>query len=258
MATYAIGDVQGCFATLMRLIERLPLDPDRDRLWLAGDLVNRGPRSLEVLRWARAQGERLIAVLGNHDLHLLARAEGLVPAKDGDTLDAVLAAPDRDQLLGWLCRRPLCHVEDDRVLVHAGLRPDWSVADARTAAAGVESVLRGEREHRRGLLAAIAAGDADPRANAARVLTRIRLCTTEGELRPGSGPPSEAPTGCVPWFRVPGRCSTDATIIFAHWSALGLLCEPTLLGLDTGCVWGGALSAVRLEDRQVYQEPHAD
>jgi len=258
MATYAIGDVQGCFATLMRLIERLPLDPDRDRLWLAGDLVNRGPRSLEILRWARDQGERLTAVLGNHDLHLLARAEGLAAAKEGDTLDSVLAAPDRDELLDWLRRRPLCHVEGDRVLVHAGLHPEWTVSGARAVAAEIESVLRGAHQDRRDLLAAIAAGRSDPCATAARVLTRIRLCTSAGELRPGSGPPEEAPAGCVPWFRVPGRRSAEATIVFAHWSALGLLREPTLLGLDTGCVWGRELSAVRLEDRKVFQERYAD
>jgi bis(5'-nucleosyl)-tetraphosphatase (symmetrical) len=225
---------------------------------LAGDLVNRGPRSLEVLRWARAQGERLTAVLGNHDLHLLARAEGLAPAKDGDTLDAVLEAPDREELLDWLRRRPLCHVEADRVLVHAGLHPDWTVSGARAVAGTVESGLRGAETDRRGLLGAIAGGRADPRATAARVFTRIRLCTPAGELCPGSGPPDEAPAGCIPWFRAPGRRSADATIVFAHWSALGLLRETHLLGLDTGCVWGRELSAVRLEDRRVFQEPYAD
>jgi bis(5'-nucleosyl)-tetraphosphatase (symmetrical) len=258
VATYAIGDVQGCFATLMRLVERLPFDPERDRLWLAGDLVNRGPRSLDVLRWARAQGEHLTAVLGNHDLHLLARAEGLVPAKDGDTLDAVLAASDCDELLDWLRCRPLCHVEGDRVLVHAGLHPDWTLPAARAAAEQLELVFQGAKGERRELLAAIASGGGDPRAHAARVFTRIRLCTPAGELCPGSGPPDEAPAGCVPWFRAPGRRSAGATIVFAHWSALGLLREPTLLGLDTGCVWGRELSCVRLEDRRVFQEPYAD
>jgi len=258
MATYAIGDVQGCFATLMRLLDQIPFAANRDRLWLAGDLVNRGPRSLDVLRWARDHDDRLTAVLGNHDLHLLARAEGVAAAKAGDTLDAVLAAADREQLLDWLRHRPLCHLEGDRVLVHAGLHPDWTVHAARAAAAEVEAALQGPNDQRREMLAAVTAGDEDGPAAAARLLTRIRLCTPAGELCAGSGPPDEAPAGCVPWFRAPERRSAAATIVFAHWSALGLLREPGLFGLDTGCVWGRELSAVRLEDGQLYQQRFAD
>jgi len=261
VATYAIGDVQGCFEPLQRLLQRIAFDPDRDRLWLAGDLVNRGPGSLEVLRWARGLGPRLTAVLGNHDLHLLSAALGARPPKPRDTLEPVLSAPDRDELLAWVRGLPLLHREGDRVMVHAGLLPAWSVAEAEELAREAEAAIRGPG------LADLLAGLGDaPSAwspdlpPAARVrltivaLTRLRTCTADGVIEPEfSGPPDGAPPGRLPWFEVPGRRSADATVVFGHWAALGLHRAPGVVGLDSGCVWGGALTAVRLEDEAVFQ-----
>jgi len=266
MGTYAIGDVQGCFETLERLLRRIDFRPGEDRLWLAGDLVNRGPASLEVLRWARDHDEHLVAVLGNHDLHLLAVAAGLAEPRRSDTLDACLAAPDREALLGWLRRRPLLHREGRHVLVHAGLLPAWSIETAQAHAREVAHALR-EGDGRL-VLASLAADKAaawsDELTGTARIslivaaLTRLRICTADGRMRADfSGPPSEAPEGCRPWFdaRV---AAGEPTIVFGHWAALGLHLAPHVLGLDTGCVWGGSLTAIRLEDRAVFQEPAAE
>lgn len=255
MATYAVGDVQGCFATLERLLARVGFDPGADRLWLVGDLVNRGPRSLEVLRFARGLGDRAAVVLGNHDVHLLARAAGLARRKRFDTLDDVLAAPDRDELLGWLRARPLLHREAGHVMVHAGLLPGWTIDDAAARAREVEALL--------------AAGDLAPlldrpRATPAAVtlaaMTRLRVCTTDGEMEPKfKGPPEEAPAGTRPWFAVPGRKSAGTPIVFGHWATLGLRVRPgDFYALDSGCVWGGALTALRLDDGALFQEPAAD
>jgi len=267
MATWAIGDVQGCHTTLRRLLARIAFDPRADRLWLVGDLVNRGPGSLAVLRWARALGERLTVVLGNHDLHLLARGLGAVPAKPTDTLDELLAAPDRDELLAWLRERPLVHREGSLVLVHAGLLPEWTVEDAEAQARDVERTLRGPealellaRPRRHAPRRWLAGLDDLPRRQLALLtLTRIRTLTLHGEPELDfSGPPDGAPAGRVPWFWMPGRRSAEATIVFGHWAALGLLLESRLLALDSACVWGGSLTALRLDDRTVVQEPVAD
>lgn len=246
MATYAIGDIQGCHATLLSLLQKIRFDPRGDRLWLCGDLVNRGPSSLEVLRWARGLGDRVVAVLGNHDLHLLARWRGVVGAKPRDTLDEVLAAPDRDVLCEWLRERPLLYREGDLVLVHAGLLPSWTVEDAERLARGAEAELRGD-----GIVSLLSRGPRDPVVGP---LTRIRTVRADGSLCDHAGPPAEAPPGCVPWFDVPSRRSRDATIIFGHWSALGLYVAPGLYGLDTGCVWGRTLTALRLDDRVIFQQ----
>lgn len=270
MATYAIGDVHGCFLTLRRLLQRISYDPGRDRLWLVGDLVNRGPRSLEVLRWAVEQGERLTVVLGNHDLHLLARAAGLARARRRDTLEEVLAAPDRDDLLAWLRGRPLLHREDGFLLVHAGLLPAWTVADAERLAREVEAALRANRAGRllaslrveppRPWRASLAAGAR--RRLALAVFTRLRTLRPGGRLCDDfSGPPDEAPDGCLPWFDFPDRQTAGETVIFGHWAALGLLRRDGLaglVGLDTGCVWGRELTALRLEDGKLFQEPSSE
>ena len=268
MATYAIGDIQGCFETLTRLLERVGLNPRRDRIWLVGDLVNRGPRSLDVLRWAYTFGDRLTAVLGNHELNLLAAAAGIRKIKPRDTLEEILVAPDREQLLEWLACRPLVHVEEPFVLVHAGLLPAWSVVQARELAAEVESELRSEdRVH---VLNALFE-DPNPlswneslsgteRLRAiTNVLTRMRTCTKEGRMcLDFSGPPDAAPSGCIPWFDLPTRSRRSETVICGHWAALGLRLEGNLMAIDTGCVWGGALTAIRLEDRKIFQEPLVD
>jgi bis(5'-nucleosyl)-tetraphosphatase (symmetrical) len=263
MATYVIGDVQGCFTTLDRLLRRFDFDERRDRVWLVGDMVNRGPDSLEVLRWAKAMGKAVTAVLGNHDLHLLALAEGVREPRRRDTLDAVLEAPDREALLEWLTGRPLLHREDDFVMVHAGLLPQWSLDEAEALAWEAQESLRSRRRYQ--LLERLpdrervrrfdsSLTDSERTRLALDVFTRLRTLTTEGELcLDFTGAPKDAPVGCRPWFDL---CSfpPPVTVLFGHWARLGLYVGRNAIGLDTGCVWGGRLTAIRLEDRQVFQE----
>ena len=268
MATYAIGDVHGCFDTLKRLLARIRYSPREDRLWLVGDLVNRGPRSLAVLRFAVEQGaDRLVAVLGNHDLHLLARAAGLAKERRRDTLDAILTARDRDDLLAWLRRRPLLHREGEHVLVHAGLLPDWTIEEAESLAREVEEELRGDKGDR--LLGSLrdelpgpwqaALSGAARRRLALAGFTRLRTLTPGMALCTDfSGPPHQAPPGCTAWFDVPGRRSRGTTLLFGHWAAVGFLKKDGVIGLDTGCVWGRTLTALRLEDGKVFQVPAAE
>jgi bis(5'-nucleosyl)-tetraphosphatase (symmetrical) len=263
MATYAIGDIHGCFDTLQRLLRRIRYDRGQDRLWLVGDLVNRGPRSLQVLRWA-AEEEGLVAVLGNHDLHLLGLAWGVSAVKRRDTLEEVLAAPDRDDLLAWLRRRPLFHRENGWSLVHAGLFPSWSLEKAERLAREVEEHLAGAGAAE--LVATIDRKSADrwkgglegmERARTALAgFSRLRTVDEEGRMcAEFSGPPREAPKGCTPWFAVPGRKSAGDQVVFGHWAALGLWRKDGVTALDTGCVWGKALTALRLDDGEIFQEP---
>jgi bis(5'-nucleosyl)-tetraphosphatase (symmetrical) len=268
VATYAIGDIQGCFETLTRLLRRISFDINRDRIWLVGDMVNRGPASLEVLRWAKGLGHRVTVVLGNHDFHLLALAEGVRVPKSRDTLEGILNAPDRDELLEWLARRPLLHREGSFVLVHAGLLPSWSIGEAEARAREVESGLRSAKRGQ--LLECIyreegpaewdeALEGMDRLRVIANALATLRTCTVRGQpCEDFSGPPELAPPGCLPWFEVPGRSSRDHTIIFGHWAALGLRLQPGIVALDSGCVWGGHLTAVRLDDGSVFQERSAE
>jgi bis(5'-nucleosyl)-tetraphosphatase (symmetrical) len=270
MATYAIGDVQGCFDELQALLEALGFDRGNDRLWFVGDLVNRGPASLATLRFVRDLGDRAVVVLGNHDLHLLAVALGHVGSRKDDTLEEVLAAPDRDELLDWLRRRPMIHVAGNWTLVHAGLLPQWDIATARSLALEVETELRGPRhsEFLETLYGSRPDRWTDDLSGADRLrvivnaMTRLRFCTPEGVMEfETKGETTRAPEGYLPWFDVPNRKSAGSTVICGHWSALGLRLAPTLLALDSGCVWGGRLSAIRLEDRRLYQVscgPHAN
>lgn len=266
VTTYAIGDVQGCAAALSALLEHVGFSPSRDRLWFVGDLVNRGPQSLEVLRFVMSLGDRAVSVLGNHDIHLVASAAGLARRRADDTFDDVLAAPDSDELLDWLRFRPMAHAEDEYFLVHAGLLPSWSTGQALDLAAEVEHELRVKRY--REFLAELygsrpaAWSDALRGMDRLRVIvnamTRMRFVSADGVMEFATkGETSRAPPGYMPWFDVPGRASRDATLVTGHWSALGLRVRPDLLALDTGCVWGGRLTAVRLEDRRVYQLPCA-
>ena len=259
MAIYAVGDVQGCAAELERLLDGLDLDPARDRLWFVGDLVNRGPASLEVLRLVSSLGDASIVVLGNHDLHLLAVARGHATLRDGDdALQAVLAAPDRERLLDWLQSRPLLHHDAalEVTLLHAGLPPQWDIALARRCAGELEAALRSERSGR--LFDAMYGnlpdlwrddlGETDRLRFITNALTRLRACDADGRmLLRLKGPVARLPAGAVPWFRVPGRRSSGARIVCGHWSALGYLDENGVLALDTGCVWGGALTAQRID-----------
>jgi len=257
---YAIGDIQGCKASLDRLLAVIGYSPSRDELWLVGDLVNRGPASLEVLRWARDQGAAVTAVLGNHDLHLLARTAGVAPEKKRDTLDAVLAAPDRDALVDWLRHRPLLHVDGAHVLVHGGLHPRWTVDAAREVAGEVERELRGPAWQ--SVLRELPG--APPRWDAALVgvdrtravlayLVRARMLDRGGHVVEYDGPPAGAPKDTVPWFDVPDAAWRTHTIVFGHWAALGLSIGAHHVGLDTGCVWGKALTAYKLDDGSVVQ-----
>lgn len=263
MPQYAIGDVQGCMESLRGLLARIDYQAGRDRLWLTGDLVNRGPRSLEVLRWARDQGSSVDAVLGNHDLHLLARAVGVAPRRARDTVEDVLSAPDRDDLIEWLRHRPLLVRDGELLLVHAGLLPEWTSDQAEQLARELETELRGPRWTK--LLASWRGApgswrtdlDTGPRrALALSAMATVRAVNAEGAMRRDfNGPPSEAPPGCVPWFDHPARRSRDVRVVFGHWAALGLLLRDDVAALDTGCVWGGKLTALRLDDGAVFQQP---
>jgi bis(5'-nucleosyl)-tetraphosphatase (symmetrical) len=266
MSTYAIGDIQGCFGSLLRLLERCAFDPSRDKLWLVGDLVNRGPRSLETVRYIRDLGDAAITVLGNHDLSLLMAAEGFGKRGKGDTFDDILDAPDRDELLDWLRQQPLCHLEGGFCLVHAGLLPQWTVVQARALASEVEAVLRGSQW--RELLGQMWGSEPVcwkdslegwPRLRViVNAMTRMRFCSPQGVMDfKVKGEVEKAPKGFMPWFEVPGRRSAESVLITGHWSALGLKIMPNLLAIDSGCLWGGALTAIRLEDRVVFQVPCA-
>ncbi len=266
MPTYAIGDIQGCDVALGRMLDAIAFDPSRDRLWLVGDLVNRGPSSLAVLRRVMALGTAAVTVLGNHDLHLLAVAEGFRKPHRSDTLDDVLAASDRPEIIDWLRHRNLMHAEGEYAMVHAGLLPGWTIPQAIALAHEVESALRGPDLH--AFLSRLYCNeparwdDALTGAERLRVvvnaMTRMRVCSSDGTMEFSfKGSPEQAPKDYLPWFAVPGRASRDHTVICGHWSALGLRQEKRLLALDSGCLWGGTLSAVRLEDRRLFQVPCA-
>jgi bis(5'-nucleosyl)-tetraphosphatase (symmetrical) len=262
LATYAIGDVQGCCDALRALLGEIGFSPARDTLWFVGDLVNRGTQSAEVLRFVRALGERAIVVHGNHDLHALAVAAGQAKRRPDDTLEDLLAAPDRDELLDWLRHRPLLHVDREYVMIHAGLLPSWTLGQAAALAAEVETGLRGP-DHLAlypSLYGAKPAAWSDSLRGPERLrvivnaMTRMRFCTPDGAMEFSvKGEVEKALPGYLPWFDVPGRKTRGVPVVCGHWSALGLRITPDLLALDTGCVWGGRLTAVRLEDRRVFQ-----
>jgi len=261
MAHYAIGDLQGCHAEFVALLDRLNFDPARDRLWLTGDLVNRGPDSLATLRAARSLGSAATTVLGNHDLHLLAMAwaPGTVKKREPE-LEAVLDAPDAAELLAWLAACPLLHRDDALgwTLIHAGLAPQWTHDEAEACANEVSCALRDDAA---ALLGAMY-GDLPDRWSPAlagierlrftiNCLTRLRFVDGSGRLLPKlKGPVASAPPGAMPWFRHPERRTRKDRFVFGHWSALGYLSEPGLRALDTGCVWGGSLTAERLDAEQ--------
>ncbi len=264
MASYAIGNVQGCYDDLCRLLEQIGFDPASDRLWFAGDLVNRGPHSLEVLRFVIGLGERACTVLGNHDLHLLAVAASEDRLKTHDTLTELLRAPDRSEILAWLRHRPLLHHDPDAglTMVHAGLPPQWNLDLAKTCAAEVETVLRGPDYPKffRHMY-----GDRPDRWSPSlsgwerlrfitNCLTRLRFCDMTGRLALAcTEPPGGQPPGYLPWFDVPGRASAGLNIVFGHWAALGLYRRPGIYAMDGGCVWGGTLAALPLDTLADYQ-----
>ena len=258
MAVYAIGDIQGCYEPFLRLLDRLRFDPAADALWLVGDLVNRGPHSVEVLRRVRDLGERVVTVLGNHDLTLLAVAAGQVKPKRKDTFHPIIDAPDSGELFDWLRQRPMLH-HDAKLgftMVHAGLPPQWDLALAQQCAAELEATLRGPKWTRfmgkmfgsepRGWRDDLI-GD-DRLRFTVNALTRMRFCTTDGALSLSEkGPPGSQDAKLLPWFQVPQRRNADLNIVFGHWASLGYYRAPGLYALDSGCVWGNRLTAIRLD-----------
>ncbi len=265
MAVYAIGDIQGCCDEFEQLLGIIKFDAARDRLWLTGDLVNRGPRSLDTLRLVKSLGDAAITVLGNHDLHLLALAlDPQARRKSKDTLDEILGAHDRDELLHWLRHRPMLHHDAalGRTLIHAGLPPQWNLRLAQSCARELETVLR-DLPRARELFQHMYGDEPDQWRDdlhgfarlrfITNCLTRLRVCTDSGRLKlKYKGAADKLDAGLYPWFRAPKRRTRDDRIICGHWSALGFHNADNVLALDTGCVWGGTLCAVRLDK---YAEP---
>jgi bis(5'-nucleosyl)-tetraphosphatase (symmetrical) len=261
---YLIGDVQGCCDALDELLAKIAFSPSRDRIHVLGDLVNRGPKSLQTLKRLRELGDAAQCLLGNHDLNLLAVAHGIRKPHRGDTIQEILDAPDREHWLDWLRQRPMAASAHGWLLVHAGVVPQWDAAQTLLLGAEVEQVLRGPDA---GEFFQVMYGDEPARWDAAlagparlrfivNTLTRIRFVTADGtlDLHTKDGP-GAAPDGMLPWFDVPGRATAGTPVAFGHWATLGLMQRPDLLGLDTGCVWGRQLTAVRIDGgrREVVQ-----
>ena len=267
MATYAIGDLQGCYDPFRRLLDEIDFDPGKDRLWLVGDLVNRGPKSLKTLRFVKSLGDSVVSVLGNHDLHLLAIASGAVHAGSRfESLQKTLNAPDRDELVDWLRHRPLAHYDEsmNTLLVHAGTHPNWSVKKTLARAAEVEAVLQapGYAKLLGKMYGNTPAGWSGRLSGYKRLrfiincLTRMRMLTESLRLNMShSGAPWRARKHLVSWFDFPNPAWAGTRIVFGHWSQLGLVVLPELISLDTGCVWGRQLTAARIDKRvpQIYQ-----
>lgn len=300
MSTYAIGDIHGCLDSLKRLLDCVQFDPACDRLWLTGDLVNRGPKPLDTLRWVYENRAFIDVVLGNHDLNMLAvaaveraygrgaarveKGQANIRMRRSDTFDAILSAPQRDEWLSWLQQQPLVIKRANDVMVHAALLPEWSVQDALRLAAEVEQALRAhlltapDRAEKNARFFDAVYGNqparwSDELAGAARLrviinaMTRLRVCDLSGAMAfDYSGTLAQMPQGRRPWFRAPNPAWGDHTVIFGHWSAIGVHQEPRpddpaqlrVIGLDSGCVWGHRLSAIRLEDRAVFQVPSGE
>lgn len=264
MSTYAIGDIQGCYESLQCLLEKIAFNPQQDRLWLVGDLINRGPDSLATLRFLYSLRNSIEFVLGNHDLHFLAVAHGLRKQNSGDTLAALLAASDKQQLLDWLMQGKLLHTDGELgfTMVHAGIPPHWSLHEAQAHAREVEAAL--QSRYSLDLLSNMY-GNVPSRwknkligIERLRIITnyftRMRFCTAEGDLELESKDSvSSAPQGYAPWFAHPERKTRDDKIVFGHWAALeGHANTTNIFALDTGCVWGGSLTAMRLDDKQMF------
>lgn len=265
MATYAIGDLQGCFKPFLRLLEKIGFNPTNDKLWLVGDIVNRGPHSLELLRFIKQMDEQhdcVIIVLGNHDLHLLMVEAGISSQHSGDTLQPILDAPDCEDLIFWLRQQRLFYHQDNFAMVHAGLLPSWSISKAAELAKEVEMLLQQVDYAQQ--CAQLYGNNPnywqDDWTGAERLrviinaMTRMRICTSDGAMNFSfKDDLYSIPNGHFPWFDVPHRASSDHTIVCGHWSALGLYQQKNVIALDSGCVWGQQLSAIRLEDRELFQ-----
>lgn len=268
MAVYAIGDVHGCFASFQQLLKKINFSPRADKLWLVGDVVNRGAQSLQMLRWLRQHEESVVLVLGNHDLHLLALYHGIGERAKHPTLAPLWEAADKDELCTWLQRQPLAHYEHGYLMVHAGVAPQWDLSQTLAAAAEVQTQLR---MHAGGTTKANAEFFATMYGNepnawrdelqpperwrvSINALTRLRICTAKGKmLLTYTGTREQIPHGYDAWFAAPQRRTVGTPIIFGHWSALGVIQSDNIIALDSGCLWGGALSAVRLDDGKLFQ-----
>jgi len=267
MATYAIGDIQGCHDELLQLLEQVQFDPAVDRLWFTGDLVNRGPKSLETLRFVKGLGAAADTVLGNHDLHLLAVWQNRQRHfKSNDTLSEIFEAADGEALLDWLRHQPLMHFDADlnMAMLHAGLPPQWTPQQALDCAAEVEAVLQGERFHEflghmygnKPVRWSDNLSGWDRLRFIVNCFTRLRFCTPDGKLDfKHKGEPGSQDGDHLPWFALPQRQSRELPIVFGHWSTLGLYQGDNVHAIDTGCLWGGSLTALRLEDREVFSLP---
>lgn len=263
MATYAIGDIQGCFDELQALLSLVNYDDQHDSLWFCGDLVNRGPKSLEVLRFVRSLGDRAITVLGNHDLHLLARYyQGKTPAPD-NSLYPIFQAKDHKKLMKWLRGQPLAHYDKKHnlLMVHAGIAPQWNLDTTLSCAAELSETIK-SRGYK--LFFDNMYGDKPDKWSEkltgwdrlrfiANTLTRLRYCDSEGryQMKP-KGAPGTQPSGVIPWFEHPARNNLDFTTLFGHWSTLGVHQSNRVISLDSGCLWGGSLTAFRIEDREFF------
>jgi bis(5'-nucleosyl)-tetraphosphatase (symmetrical) len=258
MATYAIGDVQGCHDELVLLLETIAFDPRHDRLWFTGDLVNRGPKSAQTLRLIMSLGEAATVVLGNHDLFLLSLAAGHGRLHAGDTMQEVLEAPDREKLLDWLRTRDIAHFEDGFLMVHAGVLPQWTAAQVLALAGEVGQAVRHDPDlftHMRGNLPdrwSPALTGYDRLRVLINAFARMRFITPDGQME-FKTKIDTAPKGYVAWDRVQPRATGSVHVIFGHWASRGLVLEPSISGLDSGCVWGRHLSAMRLSDRRIFQ-----
>ena len=262
MTTYAIGDIQGCYHAFQALLERIKFNPEFDQLWLVGDLINRGRGSLEVLRWCYQHQDSLRVVLGNHDLHTLVVANDFVKAHRSDTLDALLAAEDRDVLLDWLRHQHLVYQGEGYLMVHAGLLPQWTAEQALSYAAEVETALQSDDyldflADMYGNLPNIWDDNLtgiDRLRIITNAMTRLRVCSKVGEMDFAfKGELSDIPSGFMPWFDVPNRATQSTQVIFGHWSALGLQQRDNIYALDTGCLWGGQLTAMNLQTKAITQ-----
>ncbi len=263
MSTYAIGDIQGCLSSLKALLKIINFNFNEDHLWLAGDLVNRGPDSLSTLRFVKKNSKNVTIILGNHDIHLIKLAsKGEKKSCSSDTLDETLNAHDIQDLIDWLRHQPLFHENSDYALVHAGLHPEWSTSQAKDLAIEVQEQLRGPSW--RNFMSVVYGNKPNQWTNQLQnherwrvilnALTRLRVCSGTGVMDlEFKGGVCEIPPGFMPWFKVPKRQSRKKTIIFGHWSSLGLYDQDNVIGIDSGCVWGQHLTAVRLEDREIFQ-----
>lgn len=262
MATYAIGDIQGCFDALCRLLEKINYDESTDRLWFAGDLVNRGPKSLETLRFVKGLGDKAVAVLGNHDVHLLALHYGVRKRKEKDnTLVETLDADDQSELIAWLQARPVVHIENKTIMAHAGVHPHWTMDTLQAIKQELESAIAGiKSKHSLSNFYADTSGTWNEAKDstyrlpyALNVLTRMRYCDANAAPEyKCSEPPGNQPQHLLPWFEIESQNLQDHTIIFGHWAALGYHHHNNVYALDSGCVWGNALTALRLEDKKVF------